>query len=167
MYGKGGALGGLGARIGEHALAVAGTDVQHGNQLALHHQAQPEIFDAKPQAVTEHANAAIGMRRGAEAQRFFGKHTQLEVGVLCEPRQLLLCERAPAISVIASRTPSAPLMHALDTLMHTDPTIMVRRSAVVAGAGLTGVVPEMRETLAWVASNDPEPKMRELAGGYL
>ncbi|HEX7481590.1 MAG TPA: acyl-CoA dehydrogenase family protein, partial [Polyangiales bacterium] len=51
------------------------------------------------------------------------------------------------------------------TLMRTEPTIMVRRSAVVAGAGLTGVVPEMRETLAWVASNDPEPKMRELAGG--
>jgi hypothetical protein len=75
--------------------------------------------------------------------------------------------RDTAISVIASRTPSAPLMHALDTLMRTEPTIMVRRSAVVAGAGLTGVVPEMRETLAWVASNDPEPKMRELAGGYL
>jgi Lipoprotein amino terminal region len=75
--------------------------------------------------------------------------------------------RNAAVAVIGERTPSGPLMQALDTLMRTDPEVMVRRSAVMAGVSLSEAVPELRNTLAWVAGNDPEPKMRELAGSYL
>jgi hypothetical protein len=74
--------------------------------------------------------------------------------------------RSTAITTIPDRTPTQPLMEALDTLMRSDPEVMVRRGALMVGVALREDVPRLRDTIQWVAGNDPEPQMRELAAGY-
>lgn len=45
--------------------------------------------------------------------------------------------------------------------------LMVRRSAVATAAALKSTVPALLDSLQWVAANDPEPKLRDLAASYL
>ncbi len=81
-----------------------------------------------------------------------------------DPNELV---RDDAIDVAKRRDPSPALLDALTTCMRLDKEILVRRSAISAAAALQQVVPQLSESLQWVAQNDPEPKLRELAAASL
>ena len=44
--------------------------------------------------------------------------------------------------------------------------MLMRSDPEVAGVAFREDVPRLRDTIHWVAGNDPQPQMRELAAGY-
>jgi HEAT repeat protein len=124
-------------------------------------EAMPVIVAALSSEESAERNSAVLALRHFSGAAVDDK---IRVAAISDPDDVV---RHTAISVIADRTPTVPLMEAIDTLMRSDPILMVRRSAIMAGVTLREQVPAIGDTLAWVAKNDPEPKLRELAAGYL
>jgi len=74
--------------------------------------------------------------------------------------------RLSGVEVLRDRRSSPPLLSALDSILRLDRSLLVRRQALVVAAGKAPAAPLLRESIAWVASNDPVAELRELAARY-